>query len=92
MQGNILYLNLSKVKSKVTEGSDEESNEESEDEIGIKDKPEWDNKFFEILPKIINKDPEIYKENLDFFAEEEGERRTARVTSPGHVRDTPRPL
>lgn len=45
---------------------DDESDSEEEDEEGVKDKPEWDNEFLKLLPKISKRDPEIYQPK-EFF-------------------------
>jgi len=47
---------------------DESSSDEEEDEIGILDKPELDNKFLEVVSMIHNQDPRVY-EKKEFFPE-----------------------
>jgi hypothetical protein len=49
--------------SKVEAGSDTSS--EEEDEIGVEDRPEWDNQFMLFYPKLKKKDPSLYNKNTE---------------------------
>ncbi len=68
----IIWFFVVKEKFKDEEEEEDESDQESEDEEGKNDLPEWDAKFFEIIPKIVTQDPEIYEEK-EFFEEIPGD-------------------
>lgn len=74
-QSKIPFLKRARVDSTfkwliLDEGSEEgESSSSEEDEDGIYDKPEWDDQFLRLIPKLNQKDPTVIKSKDEFFPE-----------------------